>query len=116
MGQEVLISISIIIGLATVFTILARTIKQPPIIAYLVAGVLVGPLFLGIIGTNTTNSELMETLARFGVAFLLFIVGLSLDFRILKEIGGGATLTGIIEITLVSSIGFISTFLRKKYP
>ncbi|MBM3247203.1 hypothetical protein FJZ17_01510 [Candidatus Pacearchaeota archaeon] len=75
MVQEVLVGISIIIALSSLLTIFARIVKQPPIIAYLIAGVLVGPLALNLIGDNT---NLIQTFARIGVAFLLFIVGLVL--------------------------------------
>jgi Kef-type K+ transport system membrane component KefB len=103
MAQEVLIGISIIIALSSLLTIIARIIKQPPIIAYLIAGVLVGPLALNIIGDNVS---LIQTFARIGVAFLLFIVGLSLDFRLLREIGKVSTIVGIAQIALVGTLGY----------
>jgi len=106
MVQEVLLAISLIIGISALLTIFARLIKQPPIIAYLIAGVLAGPLVFNLIGSSTSSSDLMQTFARLGVALLLFIVGLSLDFRVLKEVGGVASLAGITEIALTGTIGF----------
>ncbi len=103
--EEVFFSISLILVIATLLTMLSRMIKQPPIIAYLIVGVLVGPLFLNIINPADPSSELIKTFAHMGVAFLLFIVGLSLDFRILKEIGGVASVVGLSEIFLVGGIG-----------
>ena len=94
------------IVLATVLTILARVIKQPAIIAYLLAGILAGPLFFNLIGSSTDSTGLIQTLARIGVAFLLFIVGLHLDFRLLKEIGKVSILAGIAEVVLVGLAGF----------
>ncbi len=110
MVQEVLIYLSLIITLSAVMAVIARIIKQPPLIAYLFAGVLAGPLFLNFI--NSGDSSLIQTFSRIGVAFLLFIVGLSLDFRLLKEIGKVSTITGIVEIIFVTGIGFlVSTWL-----
>lgn len=106
MAQEVLIYISLIIGIAAILTFIARLIKQPPIIAYLITGIIVGPLFLGFIGPETNSSELIKLFSHMGVAFLLFIVGLSLDFRVLKEVGGVATLAGFTEIIITGVIGF----------
>ena len=105
MAQEVLLYISIIIAIAAALTVLARTIKQPPIIAYLVAGILVGPLFLKFIGPASASSELIQTFAHIGVALLLFIVGLSLDFRVLKEVGKVSPFAGIAEIIITGAIG-----------
>ena len=107
MAQEVLLYISFIIAIAAILTVIVRTIKQPPIIAYLVAGILVGPLFLKFIGPSSTSSELIQTFAHIGVAFLLFIVGLSLDFRVLKEVGKVSAFAGLSEIAITGIIGGI---------
>lgn len=107
MGQEVLLYLSLIIAIAAVLTVIARIIRQPPIIAYLISGVLVGPLVLGFIGPGSSSSEVIQLFAHIGVAFLLFIVGLSLDFRVLKEVGGVSTIAGITEIALTGGIGFL---------
>lgn len=103
---EVIIAISLIIGISAVLTILFSLIKQPPIIAYLIAGVVVGPLVLNLINSSSDTS-LIQTLARIGVAFLLFIVGLSLDFKVLKEIGKISILAGIAEIVVVGFFGYL---------
>ncbi len=109
MAQEVLIYISLIIAAATILTIVARIIRQPPIIAYLIAGIIVGPLVFNLVGSSDV---LLQTFSRIGVAFLLFIVGLSLDFRLLKEIGKVSAIAGVIEVAIVSALGFlICTFL-----
>ena len=108
MTQEVLLYISVIISIAALLTILARTIKQPAIIAYLITGVIVGPLFLGFIGPGSTgaSSEIVQIFAHIGVAFLLFIVGLSLDLRVLKEVGVVSAFAGFAEIAITGIIGF----------
>ncbi len=107
MVEEVLIFISLIIGLAAVITILAKAIKQPPIIAYLISGILVSPLFLNLISPKTASSDFIQILAHIGVALLLFIVGLSLDFRILKDVWGVSALAGLGEIIVTTLIGFL---------
>src|SRR3989344_6080536 len=107
MGEEVLVSLSLIIAVAAILTVLARIIRQPPIIAYLFAGILVGPLAFNMINPASSSSELISVFAHIGVAFLLFIVGLSLDFRVLKEIGKVSAVVGIAEIIIVSGIGFL---------
>src|SRR3989344_5102655 len=105
MVQEVLISISFIIAIATIATIIAKIIKQPPIIAYLISGVLAGPLFFNIIGGDA--SRLIQIFAHMGVALLLFIVGLNLDLRVLKEVGIVSTFAGVSEIIVTGGIGVL---------
>lgn len=107
MAEQLLISLALILGVATIVTILARVIKQPPIIAYLVAGIIVGPIFLNIIGPTAHSSEFIDVFARMGIALLLFIVGLNLDFRVLKEFGKVASFAGVGEIVATATIGFI---------
>jgi Kef-type K+ transport system membrane component KefB len=107
MVQEVLIYISLIIGITAVLTILARVIKQPPIISYLIAGILVGPIFLGFLQPGAAYTEVIKTFAHIGIALLLFIVGLNLDFRIFKDVGGVSILAGLGQISLTVIIGFL---------
>lgn len=106
--ENILVSISIIIGVAALLAIVARIIKQPPIIAYLIAGLIVGPLGLGLIGQN---SDFIQIFARLGVALLLFIVGLSLDFRVLKEFGKISSIAGLGEIIVTATLGFLISLL-----
>ena len=104
--EEVLISISLIMGLSALLTILARLVKQPPIVAYLFAGILAGPLFFNILNAGD-SSQTIQTFAHIGVAFLLYIVGLSLDLRVLKELGKVSVFAGIFEIIITSGIGLL---------
>lgn len=110
MAQEVVLYISIVIGIAALLTVIARAVRQPPLIAYLLAGVLISPALFGstltpLIGEGSAASQLIQVFAHIGVAFLLFIVGLSLDLRVLKEIGGVASIAGIAEIAITGGIG-----------
>ena len=107
MAEEVLIYLSLILGVAAFLTIVARIIRQPPIIAYLISGIIVGPAFLGLIGPNAADPEVIQIFGRIGVAFLLFIVGLSLDFRVLKEVGKVAALAGTGEVLVTATSGFL---------
>jgi len=102
--EEVLISISLIIGLSALLAIIARAIKQPPIIAYLIAGVIAGPLFFNLIGES---NDIISLFAHIGVALLLFIVGLSLDFRLLKEIGKIAAIAGTLQVVLTTVLAYL---------
>lgn len=100
--ESLLFEIGIIIGIAAIVSLLGRLIKQPPIIAYLLTGVIVGPLVLNII--NSTSQ--LQTLATIGISLLLFIIGISLDFRIFKHVGSTAIIGGISTVAVVCLVGF----------
>ena len=104
MVEEVLLSISFIIGIAAIATIIARLIRQPPIIAYIIAGILAGPLFLNMI---SGASDMIQLSAHIGVSFLLFIVGLNLDLRVLKEVGWTSLFAGSAQIIITVIVGFL---------
>ena len=77
--EGVIFELTIVIVIAAILAMFGKLIKQPPIIAYLFTGILVGPLVFDLIN----STEVIQAFAHMGVAFLLFIVGLNLDFRVL---------------------------------
>jgi len=108
MAEEILVSLSVVIGISALLAILARIIKHPPIIAYIITGILAGPLFLNLL---SSSSDTIQIFSRIGVAFLLFIVGLNLDIRVLKEVGKVSLFAGISEIVVTASIAFLIAYI-----
>lgn len=93
--------LGIIIVSAALIGIFAKFLRQPLVLSYIIAGIIIGPEFLGLV----SNQGVIEILAELGVAFLLFIVGLELDLSKLKESGTVAVSTAIVEVLLIFSIG-----------
>ncbi len=106
---SILFTIGIIIITAALMGLIARVLKQPLILGYLFAGLILGPNCLGLV----TSHEIIAAFAELGVAFLLFLVGLELDLSKLKECGKVALLAGIIEVLTVFSLGFFIATLFK---
>ena len=77
------LEITLIIGLASILSIIFRILKQPEILAYILTGVLLGPLVFGKI----ENPEFIRSLSEIGITLLLFMVGLELKFSDLKSVG-----------------------------
>ena len=100
--NSVFFEIGIIIIIATVFAFIAKKLKQPLIPAYIITGLLMGPIY-GLI----TNNELITTMSEIGIAFLLFIVGLEMNFKKLKDVALVAGLGGTIRSVSMFSLGFI---------
>ena len=106
-SQEVLIltEIGILIIIATVLAFLARIIKQPLIPAYILAGILIGPLVLGLV----KDPGLISALSQIGVAFLIFAAGLEIKLTKLKEVGKVSSVGGVLQIALLFLIAFFIT-------
>src|SRR3990167_7481271 len=97
--------LALILGAAGMVTLLFRRLGQPTVLGYIVAGFLVGPHFpfFPTIG-DPLNIKIW---AEIGVIFLLFALGLEFSFKKLSRVGGPASLTAIIEVVIMASIGFI---------
>lgn len=98
-----LFDIALIIIIATVLSIIFKLLKQPLILAYIVTGVLLGPLVFDMI----KQTDPLISLSNIGIAFLLFIVGLSLNFNVLKEVGKVSLITGIGQVVFTFIIGYL---------
>ncbi|MFH1359210.1 MAG: cation:proton antiporter [archaeon] len=94
--------IGVLIIIATIFAFLIRMSKQPLIPAYIITGIIVGPLLLGLI----RDAELIISLSQIGVAFLIFTAGLEIKFKKLKEVGGVSAIGGILQIVIMFAIAF----------
>ncbi|MBU0898994.1 MAG: cation:proton antiporter [Nanoarchaeota archaeon] len=100
--DALLIDIGIIIVIATIFAYIARGLKQPAIVAYVLAGVLIGPVGLGLI----TDANTIYTIAELGIAFLLFAIGLEIDIKKLKGVGKAVLGGTIIQVTSTFFLGY----------
>lgn len=82
---------------------IALALRQPVLIAYIIVGVVVGPAVLGIVHAH----EQIELLAQIGVSVLLFVVGLKLDLKHVREIGPVAMATGLGQLAFTIFFGFL---------
>ncbi len=100
--MEVFIELSIILGITVLVAGITRLLKQPLIIGYILTGIIVSPYFLNIVN----STETIKVFSQIGVALLLFIIGLSLSPKVIKEVGKVSLVTGIGQIIFTSLIGF----------
>lgn len=94
--------IAVVIVIAAVFSLLAHRLRQPLIIAYILTGIIAGPQLFAF----ARDANVFETMGQLGVAFLLFTVGLGLNWRSVKEVGGVAAAAGIAQVVFTSLVGF----------
>ncbi len=86
---------------AAVFGVVAKFFKQPVLIGYLFAGLVLA--YLGLIH----DTEGLEALGKIGIALLLFLVGLEMNIKELPSLGKVAMFTGIGQIVFTSVLGFL---------
>lgn len=92
--------------LAAVLGVVAcRSLKLPPILGYLVVGVLIGPNALGL----GQNSEGVRHLGEFGVVFLMFVIGLEFNLPKLRAMRGHVFGLGLFQVMFTILIATLGT-------
>jgi CPA2 family monovalent cation:H+ antiporter-2 len=103
-GVSFIQDLAVIMLIAGVTTIIFHRLKQPVVLGYIVAGVIIGP--------HTPPFQLIQdeytikTLAELGIVFLLFSLGLEFSLRKLVRVGAAALVAAVSEIVLMIWIGY----------
>lgn len=103
---ELFVQLGLILIIAAVAAYVLKLIKQPQILAYFLVGILITPVF-GLV----TDISLIESMSIIGIAFLLFIVGIEIDLKKLKNVALVSTLGGGIQILSLFVFGFLIALL-----
>ena len=98
--------LGLILAAAGIFTLLFKKIKQPIVLGYILAGLLVGP-HVNFIPT-VTDHQSITIWAEIGVIFLLFSLGLEFSFKKLVKVGGSSSIAAGCEVIFMSTIGFFA--------
>jgi Kef-type K+ transport system membrane component KefB len=101
--EDVFIEIATMLAIVTVIASIGLMLKQPLIVAFIAAGILLGPSGLSLV--ESTGE--VELLAQMGIALLLFVVGLKLDLHIIRTMGPVALATGLGQVLFTSVFGFL---------
>ncbi len=102
MIENIFLQISVLLGITVSIAFVVRMLKQPLMIAYIVAGILAGPLFLNIIHGEQAS---FHAFSELGVVLLLFLVGLSLDFQYIRKVGRVVLFAGVGQVLFTAAIG-----------
>ena len=103
MSQTLFLELGLLIIVATIFSGIMRALKQPLIIGYILTGLVASTYFSNII----QHSETISILSQVGIIFLLFIIGLSLNPRIIKGIGFITLLIGVLQVVITFGVSLI---------
>ncbi|MGZ0656834.1 cation:proton antiporter domain-containing protein [Coraliomargarita sp. W4R53] len=101
-----LLNLGFIVITAAVFAFLGKLVKMPSIVAYILAGMVLGPV-LGIVQLDHS----LELISELGIALLLFLVGLELSLQKIKDLGRVALILGGLQVVFTASGGFLISML-----
>lgn len=97
--------LALILVTAGITTVIFKWLKQPLVLGYIIAGILIGPYFpwFPVVGDH----ESVETWSEIGMVFLLFAIGLEFSFKKLKKQAGTVGITALTELVSMCVIGFL---------
>ena len=98
---DLLSTIGICIAAAALLAVVGWQLRQPLILAYLVTGVVIGPVGLNWVHDSTSIS----TVAEIGLILLLFMIGLEIDLKKLASAGAPVLLTGGLQVPICVALG-----------
>ncbi|MEE8410114.1 MAG: cation:proton antiporter [Myxococcota bacterium] len=83
--------------------LLMKLLRQPPLLGYLIAGVLIGPVGLGLI----TDHSAIVTIAEIGLILLLFMIGLEIDLKQMLAAGKWIIVPGLLQFPICVGLGYL---------
>src|SRR3989338_6928223 len=96
------LEIGLVMGLATLIAFLVSLLNQPSILGSIITGIIVGPSLLNIISSTDT----IALFSHMGVSLLLFLVGINLSPRVIKEVGFVSLTTGVGQVLFTTALGY----------
>lgn len=106
-NADLLSSIGLSVSVAAVLGFVANRLRQPLLLAYLLAGVLIGPQ----IGFSLiSEEEAIRTVSEIGLILLLFIIGLEMDLNKLLAAGKPVLVAGLVQFPLSVALGLAFFF------
>ncbi len=106
-SDPLLVELAAILVLAAFLGVVLKKFKQPLILAYLITGLIIGALGF----FDLAEREALEFFSNLGVMFLLFLVGLEMDYRSIKKVGKTSLAIGLGQVLFTAVGGFLIAHL-----
>src|SRR5436190_194523 len=107
MEAQLVSDLAVCIVAAWLLGVLAQLTRQPLLLAYLVAGFVIGPVGLGFV----KRPESLHTISEIGLILLLFLIGLGIDLKKILGVGKPITTTALVQIAGCSALGVLFFWL-----
>ncbi len=102
-SEGIIFDIALILIISAILAFIAKILRQPLIPAYVLTGLIIGPLVLGFV----RNLDLIYAFSEIGIAFLLFTAGLEISFRKIKEVGlKKIAFVGLLQVIVIFGIAY----------
>jgi len=105
MEIHLLQDLAIVMTVAGAMTLLCHWLRQPVVIGYLIAGLLIGPFTPPFLLISNLNN--IHTMAELGLVFLLFSLGLEFNLPKIRKVGASAGLAALLEVIGMLVIGYL---------
>lgn len=106
--MEILLTLSVAVFAGLMMSRLAKLVKLPAVTAYLVAGILIGPYFLGALGIEGIGFTSLENIKSYGIlsdvalGFIAFSIGNEFRMSQLKNTGKQALVIGVFQAVVAT--------------
>lgn len=100
--DSAIFELAVVILLAATLGIVLKIFKQPTVLAYLITGAVIG--YFGFFNLN--NKDFFTIFSDLGIMFLLFLVGLEINYSSLRLVGKASLIIGLSQVVFTSIIGF----------
>ncbi len=100
-----LVALTIVLGVAAVTTVVFQRLHQPVVLGYILAGLIIGP---HVPIPLVADPQIIQTLSELGVILLMFSLGLEFSLGKLFRLGPTASLTALLQSSLMVWLGFVT--------
>ena len=104
-AHSFLMALTVVLVAAALTTVVFQRLKQPVVLGYVLAGFIIGP---NVPIPVVADRQIVQTLSELGVILLMFSLGLEFSLGKLMKLGAGASLTALLESSLMIWLGFVA--------
>lgn len=101
-AHDILHALVIVLAVAAITTVLFQRLRQPVVLGYILAGLLVGP---HVPFPLVADRGVVQTLSELGVILLMFGLGLEFSLRKLVQVGPISGVTALVETSIMAWLG-----------
>jgi monovalent cation:H+ antiporter-2, CPA2 family len=103
-GHAFLENLALVLCVAAVTTVIFQRLRQPVVLGYILAGLVIGP---HVPIPLVANRDTVETMAELGVVLLMFSIGLEFSLRKLFRVGATAGLIAVVQVSVMLWLGYL---------
>jgi len=108
--EQIFIQLGLVLFTAFVISYVVRLFNQPIFVGYILAGIIASLVVGAGLMSLDASSEIINLFSKLGIAFLLFMVGLHMNPKVIKDIRGVSVIVGFGQIVITFILGMLLCF------